>query len=160
MNSCLLSMRSYPHKMCRYFMSCMWNSFLCMLYTFSALILGKIQHYTMSHMYCQHSSKTLHDIQYKRLNGDNFCNLSRIGCILMLLNFSNTPRDIMINNFYRASKSPQDMMCIGLIKECMFYTDWDIFSISSLINQYTFHQRIEAHINHIKWLYYYRLSHK
>lgn len=154
MNSCLLSMRSYQHKMCRYFMSCMSNSFTCTLYTFSALIIDKIQHYTMSHMCCQHLSKIPHDIKHKMLNSDSFCNLSRIECILMLLNFSNIPLDMMINNFYRVSKNPQDMMCIDLIKDCMFYMDWDIFSISSLISLYTFLQHIEAHIIHIEWSCY------
>ena len=146
MSSFLLSMRSCWRKMCIYFKSCMWNSFICILYIFLGLILDNIQHCTMSHMYYQNLSKIRHDTKHKKFNWDNFCNLNHIGCIRMLSNFSNILQDIMVNNFYRVSRNLLHRMSIDLIKECMFCKDWDIFSISWLISLYTFHQYIEVHI--------------
>ena len=156
MSSYLISMRSYWHKTCIYFMSCMWNSFIYILYTFLTLILDNIQHYKMSHMNYQNLSKILLGIKHKKFNWDNFCSLSHIECILILLNFSSILEGITVNNFYRVSKNLQGMMCIDLIKDCMFCKDWDIFNISWLLIPYTFHQHIEAHISRIEWLNYWQ----
>lgn len=72
--------------------------------------------------------------------------------------FCSNLKDISINNRNRVSNNLSNMMCIDLVTYCRIYKDSGIANISLSTNQCTFHQDIEAHILHNKWLSLYLIQ--
>lgn len=105
-----------------------------------------------SHMYCQSLSKNPLGIQHSMWDSDSFYSLSRIDCISKMSHFCSNLKDIPINNRNRVSNNLSNMMCIDLVTYCRIYKDSGIANISLSTNQCTFHQDIEAHTLHNKWL--------